>query len=389
VLVSSFLDLGISIILLETGEKKTLLDRGQNPRYISTGHLVYAQGGRLEAVPFDLANLKVTGSPVPVLDNVRIEGSLGAAQYAISHDGTLIYLPGVYEGKSTLMWLDRKDHAERLQFPAKTYGTFQLSPDGQRLAIGVQNTKWDIWIFDLLRGSRSKLTIEGNNWVPVWMPDGRMVTFSSDRAGAYNIFVQSVDGSGEIKQLTKSETTQWPSSWPPDGKLLAFEEARQACDIYLLSINGESKRQPFASTRFVEFHPAFSPDGRLIAYASDEQGQFDVYVQPYPQTGEKWRVSTEGGEEPVWSRGSHELFYRNGRKWMAVSYSMNPKFSAELPRVLFEGDYVNVFGRSYDVSPDGRRFLLLKSSEEPSRQTQLNVVTNWFEEVKRKVPGGK
>lgn len=386
VLVSGRLG-GISIILLGSDGGNKLLDRGNNPRYISTGHLVYAQGGRLEAVPFDLDNLKVIGSPVPVLDNVRIEASWGATQYAISNDGTLIYLPGVYEGKSTLMWLDRKGHAEQLQFPAKTYGAFQLSPDGKRLAIGIQNTKWEVWIFDLLRGSRSKLTIiEGKNSRPVWTPDGRSVTFSSDRAGAYNIFMQSADGSGEIRQLTKGETFQILTSWSPDEKLLAFEETGQADDIYLLSMEGESKRQPFATTRFTEWGAAFSPDGRLIAYTSDEQGQYEVYVQPYPQTGEKWRISTEGGEEPVWSRGSHELLYRNGTKWMVVRYNTNPKFSAELPTVLFEGDYLNVLGHSYDVSPDGQRFLLLKSSEEPSRQTQLNVVTNWFEELKRKAP---
>ncbi len=389
VLVSDFLDLGISIILLGTGEKKTLLDRGNNPRYISTGHLVYAQSGKLEAVPFDLDKLKVTGSPVPVLDNVRMEAMMGATQYAISNDGALIYLPGVFQGESKLIWLDRKGHAEELQFPAETYGAFQLSPDGKRLAIQVQNTKQEVWIFDLLRGSRSKLTIEGNNRIPVWTPDGRWVTFSSDRAGAYNIFMQSADGSGEIKQLTKSDTSHSPNSWSPDGKLLAFVERTLSLDIYLLSMNGESKKHPFATNRFYEAGASFSPDGRLITYTSDEQGQYEVYVQPYPQTGERWQISTEGGEEPVWSRSSHELFYRNGSKWMAVSYSTNPKFSAELPKLLFEGDYLNVPGPSYDVSPDGRRFLLLKSSEEPSRQTQLNVVTNWFEELKRKAPRGK
>jgi len=386
VLFSGRVDVGMSIILLETGEKKTLLDRGNNPRYANTGHLIYAQGGRLEAVPFDLANLKVTGSPVPVLDNVRIEATWDAVQYAISNDGTLIYLPGVYAGKSTFMWLDRKGHAEQLQFPAEAYGTFELSPDGKHLAIGVQNTKWEVWIFDLLRGSRSKLTMEGNNSRPVWTPDGRSVTFSSERAGAFYIFMQAADGSGETKQLTKSDTYQSPSSWSPDGKLLTFYELG---DIYLLSMNEESKRRSFASTRFAEVQSAFSPDGRLIAYTSDEQGQYDVYVQPYPTTSEKWRISTEGGEEPVWSRGSQELFYRNGRKFMVVSYSTNPKFSAELPKLLFEGDYLNVSGRSYIVSPDGQRFLLLKSGEEPSRRTQLNVVTNWFEEVKRKAPKGK
>jgi serine/threonine-protein kinase len=251
---------GISIIHLETGEEKTLFDRRFNPRYISTGHLVYAQGGRLEAVTFDLDNLKVTGSPVPVLDNVRMEAIEGAAQYAISNDGTLIYLPGVFQSESKLIWLDRKGHAEQLQFPAKTYGTFQLSPDGKRLVIEIKDAKWGIWIFDLLRGSRSKLTIEGHNWSPVWTPDGRSVSFSSlDSAGACIIFVQSADRSGEIKQLTKSEpgTGLFSSSWSPNGKLLAFDGSDG--DIYLLSINGENKRQPFASTRFFEWGRHFHP----------------------------------------------------------------------------------------------------------------------------------
>ncbi|MCI0554592.1 MAG: protein kinase, partial [Anaerolineae bacterium] len=379
VLVSSFVDAGISMILLDSDGKRKLLDRGHNPKYTSTGHLVYTQGGGLEAVTFDLDNLKVTGSPVPVLDNVRIETS-SATQYAISNDGALVYLPGVFQGKSILIWLDRKGHAEQLQFPAEAYGAYQLSPDGKRLAIGIQNAKQDVWSFDLLRGSRSRLTIDGNNVFPVWTPDGRSVTFSSDRAGAYNIFMQAADGSGEIKQLTKSETYQYTSSWSPDGKLLALNEQGQTDDIYLLSTNGESKWQPFATSRFNEWGPAFSPDGRLLAYTADEQAQSDVYVQPYPQTGEKWRISTEGGKEPVWSRSSPELFYRNGRKWMIVSYNTNSQFSFDLPKVLFEGDYIRILaGRSYDVSPDGQRFLLLKSSEEPSRQTQLNVVTNWFE----------
>ena len=386
VLVSGSESSGIRVIFLDSGEEKTLIVNGENPRYLPTGYLVYTRDGRLQAAPFNLVNLKVTGTPVPILDNVRTEAPWGATQCTISNDGTLVYLLGLSEATSTLVWVDRRGSVEQLQFPVETYGTFQLSPDGQRLAIQVQSAKWNIWIYNLVRGSRSKLTLEGNNMSPIWTPDGKWVTFTSDRTGPYNLFMKSADGSGEIKQLAKNEITQHPYAWSPDGKLLAFTERTQAWDILLISINGKGKLQPFANTRFAEWGPTFSPDDQWIAYVSDEQGQYDVYVQPYPQTGERWRVSTEGGEEPVWSPNSNELFYRNGRKWMVVAYTTTPKFSTQVPQVLFEGDYINVGGRSYDVSPDDQRFLLLKSSEESMAQTQLNVVVNWFEELKRKVP---
>ena len=147
--------------------------------------------------------------------------------------------------------------------------------------------------------------------------------------------------------------------------------------------------QRLVESPFVEWGAAFSPDGHWVAYTSDEQGQYDVYVQPYPTTGESVQVSTEGGEAPVWSQSSNELFYRNGRKWMAASFTTSPTLSFEVPRVLFEGHYLNIEGVEYDVSPDGQRFLLLKPIEESFSRTQLNVVTNWFEELKRKVSGGK
>ena len=138
-----------------------------------------------------------------------------------------------------------------------------------------------------------------------------------------------------------------------------------------------------------DYDAAFSPDGNWVAYISDEQGQYDIYVQPYPPSGESVQVSTEGGEEPIWSQGSKELFYRNGRKWMAASFSTSPTLSFEVPRLLFEGNYLNIDGVDYDVSPDGKRFLLLKPIAESSPRTQLNVVTNWFEELESKVAGGK
>jgi serine/threonine-protein kinase len=137
-------------------------------------------------------------------------------------------------------------------------------------------------------------------------------------------------------------------------------------------------------TRFTEVGGKFSPDGRWIAYISDESGQYEAYVRPYPGPGGKWQVSTQGGGEVIWSRDGSELFYRNGNKWMAVAVSLEPGFKVETPRGLFEGPYVDVGGVSFDAAPDGRRFLLLEPAAPESPITHLNVVLNWFEDVRQK-----
>ena len=377
------------VLVDASGDEETLGVSGDNPKYIPTGHLVYAKAGRLEAIGFDADTQVVTGAPVPVLDGIRIESLVRAAQCAISRNGTLVYLPGVFEQKSNLVWLDRSGHVENLPYPAEIYGNFQLSPDGQRLAIVIfQGGKPNVWLYNLAQQSRFKLTLKGNNTDAVWSPDGESIAFDSDRTGQWAIFVKSADRKGEAKLVNESQNGEdfWPTSWSPDGKVLTLEDGR---DIWSLQMDSTGTLQRLINSPFQEWAAAFSLDGHWIAYTSDEQDQFDVYVQPYPPTGESVQVSTAGGEVPVWSQNSNELFYRNGRKWMVASFTTSPTLSFEVPRILFEGNYLNIAGVEYDVSPDGQRFLLLKPIEESSPRTQLNVVTNWFEELKRKVAGGK
>jgi len=182
-------------------------------------------------------------------------------------------------------------------------------------------------------------------------------------------------------------------SWSPDGQLLAFVEIDPTTgyDIWVLRM-GDRKPQPFLRTPFDESAPQFSPDGHWLAYISNESGPWEVYVQPYPGPGGKWQISTEGGTEPVWNRNGRELFYRSGDKMMAVDVDTQPSFAAGKPRVLFEGRYEPTPATfpNYDVSPDGQRFLMLKPSEAgEAAPTQINVVLNWFEELKRRVPTGK
>jgi len=379
------------LVSVATGKKKTLGISGNNAKYVANEYLVYNKEGRLEAIGFDAGTQVTTGAPMPVLDGLRIESLARAAQCAISRNGTLVYLPGLFEQKSNLVWLDRSDQVESLPYPAEIYGEFRLSPNGQRLAIVIfQGGKWNVWLYDLARQSRFKLTLKGHNSRPVWSPNGKTIAFRSDRTGQWAIFVKSADRKGEAKLVKGSESGEvgyGPRSWSPDGKVLAL--GSRDGDIWSLQLDSAGTPERLIKSPFQKIGAAFSPDGRWIAYASDEQGQFDVYVQPYPPTGKTEQVSTEGGEMPVWSQSSKELFYRNGRKWMAASFTTSPTLSFEVPRRLFEGNYLNIGGVDYDVSPDAQRFLLLKPFEESSPRTQLNVVTNWFEELKRKVDGGK
>jgi len=236
----------------------------------------------------------------------------------------------------------------------------------------------------------SRLTFQGtNNLVPFWTPNGKRIVFTSNKEGQRNLFWQFSDGSGGLERLATSESLQIPASWSPDGRLLAFAEqnAQTGYDIWVLRL-GDHKAQPFLKTSFNENAPQFSPDGQWLAYGSDESGRYEIYVQPYPGPGGKWQISTEGGREPLWNRNGRELFYRTGTKVMAVDIATRPNFSAGAPKMLFQGPYDTLATSTpnYDVSPDGQRFLMLKPIEQP---VQIDVVLNWFEELKQKVPLAK
>jgi len=224
--------------------------------------------------------------------------------------------------------------------------------------------------------------------------------FNSNKEGPLNIFWQLADGSGGLERLTTNGYTQAPMSWSPDGQVLAFIEISPTTGrhIWTLRMGDPSlgsgqvrKPQPFLQSPFTESAPRFSPNGRWLAYTSNESGRFEIYVQPYPGPGGKWQISTEGGTEPVWNPNGRELFYRIGGKMMAVDVTIQPSFSVGKPKMLFEGQFEPAPATfpNYDVSPDGQRFLMLKPTEqEQAAPTQINVVLNWFEELKRRVPTG-
>jgi len=217
------------------------------------------------------------------------------------------------------------------------------------------------------------------------------LAFHSDRAGPPNLFSQSADGGGDAERLTKSPFTNAAGSWSPDGHTLAYVEASldTGLDIWTLGL-ADRRARPFLKTQYNETAPKFSPDGHWLAYESNESGRSEVYVQPYPGPGAKWQISTEGGTEPAWNPAGGELFYRMGARMMDVLVTLQPAFSAGKPVVLFEGPWLSGTAMpNYDVSPDGKRFLMLKAPDDDQGARQIVVVQNWFEELKRRMAAGR
>jgi len=371
-----------------TNEYRDLIPAGNAPRYSPTGHVIYAQGGTLFAVPFSLDTLTTAGDPVPVVRNV-LQNNPGYAYYDFSATGTLVYVSGVAGAARTLTWVARNGTEQPLAAPAREYDWPRLSPDGRRIAVEVGG---QTWTYDTGRDTLTRLTFDGvQNDSPAWSPDGSRIAIRSNRAGIGSIFWQMADGSDGAERLsTGTQVADTPGSFSPDGQFVAFfrTDPKTQRDIWVLSIK-DKKRTPFLVTPATEGAPRFSPDGRFIAYVSDESGRPEIYVQPFPGPGGKWQISTDGGIEPLWNPNGRELFYRSRNRVMAVPITTQPTFSAGRPSMLFEGEYLAspfpATGVTYDVTRDGQRFLMVKDTPQAS-DIRINVVANWFEELKRLVP---
>jgi Tol biopolymer transport system component/predicted Ser/Thr protein kinase len=380
---------GIYVGLLDSKETKLILKAASFATYSPPGYLLFNRAGTLLAQPFDADRLELKGDAIPIAEGVQFSGVNGRAAVTVSGSGVLAYRLVPTAAQNKLVWVDRKGAELPLAAPPHAYRNPRLSPDGQRVAVTIDELGTQEWLLDTKRGTLTRLTFEGSyNGALAWTPDGKRVAFASDRAGQRNLFWQLADGSGGVERLATSDQGQVASSWSPDAQTLAFEQSDPGTGWDLLVYRlADRKVETFLQTRFNEIAPRFSPDGRWLAYVSDESGRNEVYIQPYPGPGGKWQISTEGGTEPVWARNG-ELFYRNGDKMIAVGTNTKANFSADTPKVLFEGHYATYNTMpAYDVTPDGQRFLLAKTAEQGPQE--ISVVLNWTEELKQKVPTGK
>jgi eukaryotic-like serine/threonine-protein kinase len=393
----SFEEADIAVVSLATGATKVLLKGGAVARYSPSGHLVFARADRLLAVPFDPARLEVTGETTTVATGVSAEIGRGRTHFALSRAGSLAFAPGDLDvGARDLLWVGRNGSVTPASKTRRGFFSVHLSPDGGRVILSVLGSDDDVWMLDLTRDVPTRLTFGTENAVPAWAPDGRRFAWSSDRNGAFNLYLSSIDAPQAVERLTTSDRRQRVGGFSPDGKLMVYVEQAPAAggDIWMLPMDRTGQPQPLVKTRFNERVPLVSPDGRWLAYASDETGRTEVYVQPFPGPGPKRQVSDGrgvdlasplGGSEPDravrWSSNGRELFYWNGDRLMSVPVAAGHEFSSGAPRVVFALTQV----LDADVAPDGRRFLVVREAA-PPRLGQIVVALGGAAEIGKRSP---
>jgi serine/threonine-protein kinase len=388
----------IAVLDLATRTRKTLV-HGTNPKFSPSGHLLYAVEGVLMAVRFDPVALETYGDSVPVLQDVLTKRPGGpyvrfaSADFSISADGTLAYVPSSLLHRK-LVWVDRSGAREVIDAPTRAYLQARISPDGSRLALAAES---DLWSWDLTRKALSLLTTEpGIDINPVWMPDGRRVVFGAARGSAgIDLYIMAADGTGRAERITESSSTSIPTSIVPDGPRVMFNRNAGVAgeDMLLVSLDSSHRVTPLLATGSAERNGELSPDGRWFAYESNESGTIEVYVRPFPNVdGGRWQISSGGGFQPAWTSGGRELVYETpGPKLMSTAINYVPAFSVGATRAVVQTPHYvapGPAGRAYDVSPDGKRFLVIEPAPETAGDSAATmvVVLNWTEELKRLLP---
>jgi Tol biopolymer transport system component len=409
------------IVAQQPGGTPTVLVRGGSEAvYVPTGHLVYATGSVLYALPFDPVTLATTGGAVPIVPGVQrsIGGATPAANYGVTTQGTLIYLAQFSNAAAqdaTLGIADRSGALRALDLPRAAYRNPHVSPDGRQVAVETvgDNGQSSIWVYDLKGGAAlRRLTQDGDTTRPVWSADGTRIAYGANHVKPQGIFWQLADGSGLPERLTTTSDEahqDYPESFSRDGKVLSFARVKpplgqNAWALWTVRLDGDRKPELFFDLPGSnEFGSQFSPDGKWIAYASNASpsgGQptaFAIYLQPYPATGVKYQISQSGGAWPIWSSGGHELIYRLnataatvGQRLHVVNVAINPvpTFTAE-QTLPVQGFVAVVNNREYDVFPDGKQFVMVTTPASQGSSTSvvhIDTVLNWTEELKARVP---
>lgn len=383
----------IDVADLRSGERRRVID-GTGPLLSGTGHLLFGRLDSLWGVRFDASRRVAIGEPVRLIEGIA-NTFRGEGTYAVSDGGDLFYrTPDTVVGRrNTAVWVDRAGNEEPLPLPEHNVIYPRLSPDGTRLAYGAEGLEnEDVWLFDLARSTPIRFTLHPAQDLDLtWTASGRQIVFHSHRDGPGNLYRQAANGTGAIERLTTANAEQMPNAVSPDGRwlLVTVETSSAGADLHLLALDRPSETVPLVATPANEASAEFSADGRYIAYASDESGRTEVYVRPFPEVdGDRWQVSSGGGQSPLFSRDGRELFFTVAGSLKRVAIETAPVFRAGPVETVLGGPFLQgrTDERQYDASPDGRRFLVLKETAPTSRggdSPRLMVVLGWGHELRR------
>jgi Tol biopolymer transport system component len=337
-------------------------------------------------VPFDLERLAPRGSAIPVVDYVMTQPT-GAGYFTFSQRGCLSFVTGEpHDVKRRLVWVTDDERVEAVGLAEQEIEEPRLSADGARVACGIRGKSNDIWIYEFAAESLSRITFEGDNFAPIWTPDGARLTFSSNRDGPCHLFTQDISG-GAPSKLLGGDCDLVPGSWSPGGEILLFTEYNPTtgADIWMCAPGSGTPPCVLVRSPANDFGPAWASDGRSFAFTSDETGRFEVYLAPFPEAAAKTQISIDGGMEPVWSR-DRCLYYRTGSSVMVAQIDLAKRKRIGLPRRVADGPYQRgaVTGLpNYDVARDGR-LLMIAQSAAPAQPDRLCVVVNWFADLARR-----
>jgi len=375
-----------------TGKSRILLEDANNAHYLRSGHLVFGRGSEIWAAAFDSSRSEIVGAPRRVIEQVWAGGFYYSTLFTASENGVLAYAPaGAQSGRRSLVWVDREGRETPLTREARAYAAPRLSPDGKSILVRIAEDTTDIWTYEIERGALTRLTSEGYEDGPLWTADGKAFIYPSNKSGAPALYRQPVAGKGEAVRLGRGGRTEYPETLSKDGKTIVVTEMnpKSGLDLFLLPLDRDAGLVPLLVTDSSEYAADLSPDGKWFVYISRASGRPEINVRSVAGGGDEWRVSLNGGTEPRWSRNGGEIFYREGLRMMVAEVRTEPAVSISKPRALFEGLYEVMDGPiNYDVTSDGRRFLMVKM-ERSEAPTELRVVTGWDQELRKALPSGR
>ena len=378
-------DARIEVFSFSSGKRKVLIEGGTNARYIPGGYLAFARNGTLFVVGFDPKRMELKGAPVPAIEGIMTGASNGDATFAVSNNGTLVFQPGSFQAyQRNLVWIDRTGKSTNITEGVKPYSSPMISPDGKRIALTLQGSSFDVWVYDLERDTFTKVSFGGDDYEPYWSPDGKMLAYDSSKSGNMELYVKHGIVQGEETMLTDGPGFRDLFGWTPDGREIVFSHGNRetGTDLYAVAVEGDHKRRPLVVAPFNQTEASVSPDGKWLAYVSDESGQSEVFVQAMNDPNARAQISSETGNFPRWARSGSELFFLSKNRVMSVKFPPGATLNPAKPVQLFE-EKRGVSG--YDVAADGR-FVFALDADDAGTGTHLNVVLHWFEELKQEQP---